>query len=407
MPSNCIFELNKPQGIYFSGETVSGTINLTTTKSKNVRDICIIFLGEGKVNWQERHSVGHHNGVNMTSTRFYSSHEVYVNNATYVYGEGVLPPGQHIYTFAIPLPLDCPSSIESEYGYIRYDIILKINRYYHFDNIYKKMVTIIKTFDLNFDPTFKLPAEGEVIKNVCCWPCSKGKIMCNLIVPFGAYAPQQTIKYSLQINNQSMSDIESFVTEFIKKITFTAKSPQHKQRHIKEVLFSRKMLQTSLRLSNRKIEGEIPIPSITTTTSHSYDIIFVEYKLKVILNLSGCSKNPKISVPIVIGTIPIRESLAHITQPQTVQTAGQVKDIDLQKLPINTDSNFGKTETAKPQALQTSEYVKDINVQKSSIYNKELTETTPFIKEKVATDPNLVKTETEVKDLFDLKPIDS
>lgn len=37
MPSSCEFNLNKPEAIYFSGETVSGNIILNTSNNKNVR----------------------------------------------------------------------------------------------------------------------------------------------------------------------------------------------------------------------------------------------------------------------------------------------------------------------------------------------------------------------------------
>lgn len=44
MPSSCIFELNKPQAIYFGGETISGTIILNTSSEKNVRGMLLEIL---------------------------------------------------------------------------------------------------------------------------------------------------------------------------------------------------------------------------------------------------------------------------------------------------------------------------------------------------------------------------
>lgn len=36
MPSNCVFEFDRPNPVYYSGETINGRINLTTTSNKSV-----------------------------------------------------------------------------------------------------------------------------------------------------------------------------------------------------------------------------------------------------------------------------------------------------------------------------------------------------------------------------------
>lgn len=41
MPSTCEFQLNNPNAVYYSGETVSGTIILKTTSAKEVRGKCL------------------------------------------------------------------------------------------------------------------------------------------------------------------------------------------------------------------------------------------------------------------------------------------------------------------------------------------------------------------------------
>ncbi|XP_065354355.1 arrestin domain-containing protein 3-like [Calliphora vicina] len=308
MPSTCRFDLNKPNATYFSGEVIAGTITLNTSSDKNVRDVSIIFLGEGKVKWEESHSTSNSDGSSSTSTTYYRTHEVYVNNNTMVHGDGVLPVGTHTYSFNIPLPWECPTSCEGKYGHVRYEISLKINRYYRFDNVYKRPVTIIKTIDLNLCPAYKLPLALETISSACCWPCSKGKILCTLKIPFGAYAPGQTIKYALHIVNQSMDDTEGYYVEFSKKMIFTARSPRHKERSSKDVLVTRSFNENCLRLANRIIEGEIYIPSTPPTTERS-SIICIAYKLKVTLQLGCCVSNPVMEVPIIIGTIPLRESI--------------------------------------------------------------------------------------------------
>ena len=108
---------------------------------------------------------------------------MYINNSTLVHGEGNLPAGLHTYSFVIPLPWECPTSIEGKYGHVRYEISLRLNRYLRFDNIYKQPITVIRTIDLNLNPSYKVEwkwksfiSVGKVLKTFyfsCLWPVRK------------------------------------------------------------------------------------------------------------------------------------------------------------------------------------------------------------------------------------------
>lgn len=308
MPSTCLFALNKENASYYSGEIITGTITLNTTSEKNVRDVCIVFLGEGKVKWSESHSTRNSNGGSSTHTTYYKSHEVYVDNSTMVHGEGILPAGVHTYTFNIPLPLECPTSFEGKYGHIRYEISLKLNRPFRFDNVYKKALTVIKTCDLNLNSMYRIPLLLEEMGDLCCCYSSNGSILYTLKIPYGAYAPGQAVKYSLHVANQTMTDIVGYSYEFVKKVTFTAKTPSRKHRFTRDVLVARSYSDTCLRLSTQLFEGQFVIPPVPPSTS-SDSIIYIEYKLKFKVHLSGCNSDSDLKLPLIIGTIPIMESL--------------------------------------------------------------------------------------------------
>lgn len=188
----------------------------------------------------------------------------------------------------------------------------------------------------------QLPVAMEIMKSLCCWPCSSGKMLITLKIPFGAYAAGQMIKYYLDIKNQSMTDIESHGVELCKKITFTAKSPRTTKRKTKDVLTSVSSREKCLRLTNRIIEGSIYVPTTPPSTNH-YDILFVEYKLRAILYLSGCNSNAEITVPLIIGTVPIRESYENerVIVTTNAQQQPQVESLqgDANKAEVNQSSN--------------------------------------------------------------------
>lgn len=113
-------------------------------------DVSIIFQGEANVKWIATSTISNNHRIQ------FKAHQVYIRNCTNVYGDGILPPGRHIFSFNIPLPMECPTSLEGKYGNVRYEIILKINRYFRSDNVYKKPLTIIKMIDLNLYRSYKV-----------------------------------------------------------------------------------------------------------------------------------------------------------------------------------------------------------------------------------------------------------
>lgn len=80
----------------------------------------------------------------------------YIETCTLLQGDGNLPAGCHTYEFAIPLPMDCPSSYEGKYGCVYYEISLKLNRYFQSNNVFKWRVKIISTIDLNLNIRYKV-----------------------------------------------------------------------------------------------------------------------------------------------------------------------------------------------------------------------------------------------------------
>ncbi|KAM7363737.1 arrestin domain-containing protein 17-like isoform 1-T1 [Cochliomyia hominivorax] len=306
MPSTCEFELNHPNAVYHSGEIVSGTIILNTTSPKDVRDVCILFHGEGKVHWTETRRQRNHDGTSRSHTEHFRSNELYVDNTTTVFGEGTLPAGTHTYTFQIILPPECPTSCEGRHGHIRYELTLKLRRSFRFDNIFSKPLTVIKTQDLNLNPIYRVPIQSEEIFVPWFCSCTTGNINTTLTIPYSGYAIGQNITFSLHTQNRSMDDIQGYLVEFIRKINFTARTPHHKVRVEKSTLFSKLYETRCLRLSTRILEGNFLIPS-TPPSTLGEAIISVYYYIKFTLVMSCCTSNKILTVPIIIGTVALRE----------------------------------------------------------------------------------------------------
>ncbi|CAD6995996.1 arrestin domain-containing protein 3 [Ceratitis capitata] len=327
MPSHCVFEFDRQQPVYYSGEVINGRIQLHTTSEKSVREVYILFVGEAKVRWEESRSRSR-DGKTEHYTEYFRATETYLNSKTCVHGEGTLQPGTYTYTFCIPLPLQCPTSCVEKYGKIAYELSLVLNRPYRFDNVFKQSLTVLHHVNLNLQPELLIPIKSEDIKYFCCWPCSSGPVMSTLIIPFGGYAPGQTIKYKLEIDNQSTGyDLEDGVElKLIQIYRFEAHTPHKKTRHHSNSLARAEQSMQCLRLSKRIIDGTLLIPPVPPTSETGY-IIGVRYEIKMSIKTGGCHTDSEIVIPITIGTLPLAQSASN---PQNaidmLPTAPQIPD---------------------------------------------------------------------------------
>ncbi|EDW81367.1 uncharacterized protein Dwil_GK12020 [Drosophila willistoni] len=307
MPSNCVFEFDRPTPVYYSGETINGRVVLNTTSSKSVNEVYILFEGEAKVRWDEQRSRTR-NGKTESYTEHFRGTETYLNTRTAVFGEGDLPAGTHSYTFCIPLPLECRTSCVEKYGKISYEITLVVDRSWRFNNVFKQPLTVLQTYNLNMYPEMLIPLKNEDIKYFCCWPCSSGPVISTLTIPFGGYAPGQRIHFTLEIDNQSHGyDLDGIELKLKQIYKFVASSPHYKAREHDNTLTTDGQNERVLRLSKRIINGTLVIPPVPPSSRHE-GIITVRYVIVMYIKTGGCHTNSEIRVPIVIGTIPLAQS---------------------------------------------------------------------------------------------------
>ncbi|XP_034472983.1 arrestin domain-containing protein 3-like [Drosophila innubila] len=317
MPSSCVFEFDRPNPIYYSGETINGRVVLNTTSNKSVNAVYILFEGEAKVGWEETHTRTVNEKIE-SYTEYFRGTEAYLNTRTNVFGEGELLQGRHTFTFCIPLPLDCPTSCVEWYGRISYEVSLVIDLSWRFNNVFKQPLTVLQTYNLNMYPEMLVPLVNEDIKYFCCWPCSSGPVVSTLTIPFGGYAPGQRINYSLQIDNQIYE--------------FKASSPHYKTRTHKNTLSSEFQAERVLRLSKRLINGSLVIPPVPPS-SRLNRIINVYYMISMAIKTGYCHTDSEIEMPIIIGTIPLAQSAQNPLSaaqwiPQTPDTpAGAAADL--------------------------------------------------------------------------------
>lgn len=332
MPTDCDIRFDHLNGVYNSGESLNGIVELRTNTSKSIRGISVKINGYAKVRWSESRT-RQRNGKTEHYRVVYSAHDQYLNSVSYVLGSDGgnsfdLTPGTYNYTFTCYLPPTLPTSCEGGHGEIRYEVIVTIDRPFMFDNVFKQGFTIIQPLNLNLDPSLKIPRKVEGSESGCCFFCcctGGGNISAELNIPFGGYTPGQKIQFKLFVFNDSNSDIHEAKIKLYKTITFESRTPSHKQRHTGNDIAT-KHFGPILRLTRKEFKDFIQIPSIPPSSTNLAQCIRFDYKLMGTVKTGCCSSNIYLSIPITIGTVPLIESATNPANVISIQPTAPLID---------------------------------------------------------------------------------
>lgn len=94
MPTTCDIEFESPDGVYYAGQLLRGTVRLTLTKEKQVRGVFVRIFGRAYAYWTEYCSVDHNPRRNSDGTTTsgsghhvsYTGEQDYLNEKTYFVG---------------------------------------------------------------------------------------------------------------------------------------------------------------------------------------------------------------------------------------------------------------------------------------------------------------------------------
>lgn len=71
-------------------------------------------------------------------------------------GDHHIQPGHYDYPFVFQIPGNCPSTYEGEYGHVRYEIKIVVDKAFQFDQKKTVELRVIAPLDLNQNPYCKV-----------------------------------------------------------------------------------------------------------------------------------------------------------------------------------------------------------------------------------------------------------
>ncbi|KAH8312054.1 hypothetical protein KR044_009129 [Drosophila immigrans] len=134
MSQLCDIQLERPSGVYSSGETVNGHIYLTLPERALIKAIALESNGFANSSWlkPQKQKASKKPQVAKPPLAFEQRVDYFAKVDFFVGSEQALPQildaGAYRYDFSLQLPLNCPSSYEGPYGHIRYTLQLMIYR---------------------------------------------------------------------------------------------------------------------------------------------------------------------------------------------------------------------------------------------------------------------------------------
>lgn len=140
---------NNPDGIFTSGQNLTGTVIVTCTKSKRIRAVLLTISGKATTRWETGF------GNDLTT---YTGDETLLESKHVLIGEingpeFELHPGVYDYSFKCFLPEQLPTSLETTVGKIRYNVTVCVDIPSKIINDkFVAVFTILKPLDLNLEP---------------------------------------------------------------------------------------------------------------------------------------------------------------------------------------------------------------------------------------------------------------
>lgn len=308
---------------YFTGQTITGSIQVVLREPKWYQYIGVSLEGKGKVHWTESHSTGSGDSE-RTEIRHYSDNETYADLLVIVWGDRGAPqptrldPGTLNFPFQLTVPPQCPPTYESITGKINYRLFAIVSSQVNEYRI-ETPIVISSLIDLNLRPELSQPVHQSTVKSItscCCFNAGEAEV--SLKMPrTGFCVVQERIPVTFECRNGSSQQI-TVRAEVSQNTVYNAHG------HTKSSSdtignFSCQILASGS--DTKSVEFELP-PSVNL--GFTTRIIYVSHSVRLWISHSlgmNFFAGPTLAVPVVIGNVPFRGTQTGL-QGSTQQPAG-------------------------------------------------------------------------------------
>ncbi|XP_074527034.1 arrestin domain-containing protein 3-like [Halichoeres trimaculatus] len=294
MPSIKVFEMTidalNEDGTFSERDVITGKVTLALLKETTVTYMYIKAKGDAKVHWTRKSG---------DRTYTYSADKRYFKLKDFLIPEQpkdtVLPHGVHVYKFSLRIPPgDYPSSFRGTHGKIVYKVEVSLSRSWRMDRTLEQEIRFVSKSIPPFQNLQSMMMQQGASTSKEIGVFSKGNVHMEATIDRKAYAPGETIMVVVNINNSSSSEMSPKFS-LKQDVVYRASGNTNYENNI-----MLKLLDSPIKAHTQKqVRCAVKLPPDMVQSIQNIDIISVEYRLKVKLDISFAS-DPEIVFPLFI-----------------------------------------------------------------------------------------------------------
>ncbi|KAK3863365.1 hypothetical protein Pcinc_030862 [Petrolisthes cinctipes] len=262
-------------------------------------------------------------GTLMGPRQHYRAQETYFDCEFYIYGhkyqkdeKEMLPAGEHLFPFAFNLPPNLPPSFSSDKGFITYTAMAILDRPAAANLVLKAGFSLHTILDLNLDSHATSSCSSSKTKNVCGLCCQTGPITLAARIPRKGYVPGEKIFVSAEVDNISSRNTRRtrlLLLQVISYIMPNGVKTLVEERVVREVVRG----MTPPGDSDLWESVAITVPPLVPANVHlTCRLLHVTYRIDMILEPPLPSADLRVSLPLLIGSVPLRNRFSSFLPPE-------------------------------------------------------------------------------------------
>ena len=298
-----VFEITITNGdrAFNPGCFVTGKVVIQTTRRKKLVAIRLFMNGNSYVNPRRGESDSVYERQVIVGRHLECEVNLWGGNG----GLRLLEPGYYSFPFAVKLPqISLPTSFESSAGAIRYWLEARIDKRAR-SYITKKAFIIQERMDLNVGrQNLFLSKSGESRRTFRAFSGRSGPLILAASTDRGGYCPGENILVTAYLDNRSNKGIKKVKATLLCRMTYF----RQYQSHVVDTLVAQLRMCHPISAGRHAVwdHHPLPIPAAILPSSHTSSIIHTDYMLVVKASTPTLSEDVCVTLPIVIGTEPLR-----------------------------------------------------------------------------------------------------
>ena len=322
--------------VLYPGSDITGKAVVVATEPVKYRSVYVLLRGKCHATWKSG------------KTRYLSSYDCARIRVNLLAGplagqtppppgttQFTLPPNTYEFPFTVAVPSGhLPSTYVAPYqffeekeAYIKYWLEGRVDRPWRFDITTQHVITIHDLVDLNIG-RFLRPVRVSREKTICCLCCASGPVNIEAMIDRSGYTCGENILVTLNVENNSRRVLPGTSARLMSRITYICRGENNvNEKCVAKISGAQRDIQPGQ--SVRWNKQPLVIPQGLQPTSGACPCITFEYYVVIVVDTPGYSLSSKISIPVVIGNLPIIQRGQQFTLPNAavLEMASEAADL--------------------------------------------------------------------------------